>query len=125
MLHCQIFFVYTYIPTKYMPLVFPISWTFLHFLFGRFSKNSFLENWEIFFFKILGSIPFYEEECEKCMLYVDPLVSDRIVNSNKNLLCGHNEKENMYRHEYVLENFDVNNKTDDAYSEMKYARAPN
>ena len=31
----------------------------------------------------------------------------------------------MYRHEYVLENFDVNNKTDDAYSEMKYARAPN
>ena len=64
-----------------------------------------------------------------CMLYVDPLVSDRIVNSNKNLLCGHNEKENMYihtyRHEYVLENFDVNNKTDNAYSEMKYARAPN
>ena len=59
------------------------------------------------------------------MLYVDPLVSDRIVNSNKNLLCGHNEKEKMYRHEYVLENFDVNNKTDDAYSEMKYARAPN
>ena len=41
------------------------------------------------------------------------------------ICCGHNEKENMYRHEYVLENFDVNNKTDDAYSEMKYARAPN